>query len=297
MPEQDLAVEAFRALRAAFFERTGVPVPFPLRPKRNTQDDPFDEYVAKVLGQKLPRVTCARAPGPLITPDLVLMRKRLCEGASRATLAKDLDRIVAIEVKKLERGTSGAIARPSGMDYNTTPPCGLVRVYGQDGQPLDIRSFYLFVCQEPAKRRGHKTLSSLVLCDGNALNADFDYYLSVVGERTKRVDLGTYGNGADRTRPMVIFGNPLGCPALDHHVTLVHPRPDLATAPAPMRLAHVLKRTRTDGTVADFFCFRWGTDVPDGWEVTTLRDPFPVPHRVRRTQRRGRFRLAIQPAD
>ena len=42
----DLPVEVFVRLRRRFFDGAGRPVPFPLRPKRNTQDDPFDEFLA-----------------------------------------------------------------------------------------------------------------------------------------------------------------------------------------------------------------------------------------------------------
>ena len=118
--------------------------------------------------------------------------------------------MMGIEVKKLERGQDGKIARASGLDYNSTPPCGAIRVYDASGQPLDMRGFYLFVCLERGKRVGTNWLSALALCDGNALNADFDYYLAVAGERSKEIGVGTYGDGANRNRPMVIFANPLG---------------------------------------------------------------------------------------
>jgi hypothetical protein len=70
-------------LRRAFFDGQGAPKPFPLREKRNTQDDPFDEYVHGLLTEGLPaRSECVKAPGPLITPDLVVMRKAACSGVA-----------------------------------------------------------------------------------------------------------------------------------------------------------------------------------------------------------------------
>src|SRR5215210_3325340 len=129
----DLTAEAFLLLRDAFFDVATMPTPYELRDKRNTQDDPFDEYVHKLLDEGLPGVKVEKATGPLITPDLVLMRLDLCEGAPREVLKSDLNRIAGVEVKKLERTASGGIARASGMDYNTTPPCGTVRVYDGDG--------------------------------------------------------------------------------------------------------------------------------------------------------------------
>ncbi|HSH81898.1 MAG TPA: hypothetical protein VLA19_25510 [Herpetosiphonaceae bacterium] len=104
------------------------------------------------------------------------------------------------------------------MDYNTTPPCGTLRVYDANNTALDIPGFYLFVCQEDVQD-GKKQLTALVLCDGNALNADFDFYLSVTGTRTKGIGLGTYDDGFNRNRPMLVFPNLLGAPQLDRMVS------------------------------------------------------------------------------
>lgn len=125
----DLTFEAFAILRDHFFDRNGLPKPFPLREKRNTQDNPLDEYICDVLRDHLQDSECVPSPGPLISPDLVLLRPDRCNNASRAALRADLTRIVGIEVKKLERTESGSVARSSGLDYNTTPPCGVIRVY------------------------------------------------------------------------------------------------------------------------------------------------------------------------
>lgn len=148
----DLTTESFSILRNSFFGKGAKPKSFRLRDKRNTQDDPLDEYIRKVLSEHLPSgVDCLKAPGPLITPDLVVLRREVCKGTTKATLAANLTQIVAIEVKKLERTRNDKIARLSGMDYNTTPPCGTVRVYDSSGASLDIRGFYLFVCQETVR--------------------------------------------------------------------------------------------------------------------------------------------------
>ena len=125
----DIPVEAFLTLRHRFFTPTGEPIPFPLRDKRNTQDDPFDEFLATDVLESVHGISCLKAPGPLITPDLVLYRPDRCARAPRADVGNDLDSILAIEVKKLERTDAGGVARASGLDYNTTPPCGRVRVY------------------------------------------------------------------------------------------------------------------------------------------------------------------------
>ena len=74
----------------------------------------------------------------------------------------------------------------------------------------------MFVCLEQAPGTENVMLSALALVDGNVLNEDFALYLSVTGERTKRIDLGTFSDGADRNRPMLIFSNPLGIPERQH---------------------------------------------------------------------------------
>jgi hypothetical protein len=87
----DLATTAFLALRSRFFNADCEPIPFSLRPKRNTQDDPFDEMLATVALAKLPGLTCDKASGPLITPDMALYRPGQCEGVFTQYLDDDLD--------------------------------------------------------------------------------------------------------------------------------------------------------------------------------------------------------------
>lgn len=295
----DLLAEVFLLLQEAFFDKNSTPVTYRLRDKRNTQDDPLDEYIHGVLSRGLSTgAVGVRAPGPLITPDLVVMRPDLCNGASRVVLGSDLTIIAAIEVKKLERTEAGTIARASGMDYNTTPPCGTVRVYEQSGLPLDIRGFYLFVCQEAIKGSTRRyQLSALVLCDGNLLNADFQHYLSIVGERRKQIGLGTYRDGANRSRPMLIFANPLGVTELDRRVTLIHPADDLARKFPPLRRVGVIRRSIPTGGQTELHCYRLRRDVSGQHHDFELVDPFPVPDRDVSTQPRGRFRLDIRPGD
>jgi hypothetical protein len=295
----DLTTESFLILRSSFFSKGEKPKPFRLRDKRNTQDDPLDEYIHRLLSDQLPvDADCLKAPGPLITPDLVVLRPEICKKAARETLISNLTHIVAIEVKKLERTQGGTIARPSGMDYNTTPPCGTVRVYDSSGATLDIRGFYLFACQEAVRvQSGRYLLSALVLCDGNLLNEDFNYYLSIVGERVKEIGLGTYGNGANRTRPMLIFSNPLSASQLDYSITLIHSRNDLERDIPQLQQVGIIKRTMQQGGTRLFYCYRLADDVPKDHRPFELLDPFPLPARTEKTQPRGRFRLNFQPAN
>ena len=48
------------------------------------------------------------------------------------------------------------------MDYNSTPPCKTVRVYAATKTALDIRGFYLFVCQEIADQDCQFKVTALV---------------------------------------------------------------------------------------------------------------------------------------
>ena len=120
----DLPTVTFLRLRQRFFDSDGRPIPFQLRDKRNTQDDPLDEFLADNVLTHLEGVTCIRAPGPLIAPDFVLYR----EGA-KINRTDDLNQIVGIEVKKVERTPQGAVARATGLDFNTTPPCDDFNLY------------------------------------------------------------------------------------------------------------------------------------------------------------------------
>lgn len=138
-------------------------------------------------------------------------------------------------------------------------------------------------------------LSALALCDGNVLNEDFDLYLSAVGQREKEIGLGTYGNGANRHRPMFIFANPLGIPELDNAVTLVHSDSTLAERETGLRTAHRLIRA-AKGEERIFYCYRLAAEIGTSHSITDLKNPFPTPSsRSIRTQSRGRFRLPIEP--
>ncbi len=239
MPLSDLTVDTFLILRNAFFNEDGSPKTFFLRDKKNTQSDPLDEHIASVLSQQLKDSSCQKSKGPLTSPDMVIARERECDKVPQEVLRTDVSRIVAVEVKKLERTKSGKVARASGLDYNTTPPCGTVRIYYavNDGRELHIRGYYLFVCLEKASNESITNeevlgkneevlgkpvfMSALTLCDGNILNRDFDYYRKITGKREKSIRLGTYGDGVNRNRPMTIFANPLGAKEFDYSVTLI----------------------------------------------------------------------------
>jgi hypothetical protein len=270
----------------------GTPVRFELRQKRNTQDDPLDEYLHGVLREGLPGCMVQRAAGPLISPDMVIARKPWAEPMKHGGELLDASRIIGLEVKKIERQRGGRVSRPSGVDYNSTPPCQRVRVYALNGDPLDIPGFYLFACLEPVEQA--VVVTAFVLCVGSALNQDFEYYQTVVGRREKAIGLGTYGDGADRLRPMIIFANPLGFSSLDRAATLVHERADLESQFSELRFVGAIRRQPKDAEADAFVfpCYRMASDVASNSVPFDVTEPFPTPmHRQVRTTRRGMFRI------
>ena len=195
-----------------------------------------------------------------------------------------------------------------------------MRIYthDRDDSELDIKGFYLFVCQEPVPEASRTyRLTALVLCDGDLLNEDFGYYISIVGRRSKEIGLGTYGDGANRVRPMLIFSNPLGAPFLDRRSTLIHSRADLASRYPALHWVGVIDRSvRAEGGFGSsavdalverglsgedrsethtFHCYRDRRDVAADTESFHERDPFPTPRRSRETALRGRFVIDIRP--
>ena len=288
----DLATQAFLTLRSHLYSGPDDPTPLDLRDKRNTQDDPFDEYLAETVFDSIDGVETAKA-SPLTTPDIVLYRSGTLAGSEKDDLEDTLDTILAIEVKKLERNKSGSVARPGGLDYNTTPPCGKVRVYDEQDRALDIRAFYLFVCLEEAPSDSSQNIvTAAALVDGNAINRDFELYLSITGEREKEIGLGSYGEGMDRQRPMMVFPNPLGWARINDQATLIHPRQDLSQDAGELEKLFDVTRSVDNGDSHLFGCYQHSDDVPKGWSVREIENPFPVPaDRKRRTQQRGRFTL------
>lgn len=287
----DLPIRVFLILRDNFFDATGKPKTFRLRDKLSTQDDPLDEYLAKSLADELGEDFRVVKASPLVSPDLAIYRKQFLDTQSiKKGSCEDLDRILALEVKKLNRTSSGSTARRSGVDYNTTPPCGKVRVYTQKDEPLDVRAFYVFVCQEKSSDEGSYELTALTLCDGNSLNMDFNLYLSAVETREKEIQLGTYTDGLNRNRPMFVFSNPLGLSELDHKATLIHPINDLDERCDRLGKVFRLIRTTKDSQNV-FWCYRYKVDIEPAHVVLDIRD-FPTPSkRTKKTQSRGKLRL------
>ncbi|MEU3030359.1 hypothetical protein ACPCBC_24540 [Streptomyces incarnatus] len=289
----DLPAMAFTILSEAFFDDRGRSVPFQLRDKRNTQDDPFDEYVADLLHEQLPaEAIVLRADKPLVSPDAVIARPEEYELLRQGGVDYDPGAIFGLEVKKVDLGRNGKPARSTGLDYNSTPPCATVRVYAEDGNEIRIPGFYLFVALQGNEEGGMVQVHSMALVAGAALNKDVDLYDRITGTRTKQIGLGTYGDGANRVRPMLLFSNPLGWEWMLGAATLISERNDLADDPS---LAHVRDMTRTvsPGVPEIFHCYRLSKLSPPVEE--TAHNPFPQPlKRKEETAQRGRFEIDLR---
>lgn len=291
--DRDLSAEAFVVLRRALFDGDGNPVPFWLRDKRNTQDDPLDEHLIGVLAEELESDSThvQPSPGPLISPDMALfdrtaVRRRL-EGGDPFSR----EEIVGIESKKLERTATGRVARATGLDFNTTPPSEELIVLGPDDERLIIPGSYLFTILE--SENDDDQITALVLCDGALLNEDVELYKRIVSVREKEIGLGSYADGVDRKRPMMIFSNPLSVSEFEEIPTLISGDDELESRYGDdLQRVGTVKRTRADGSKGAFSCYRVVEDV-DRSSSFELEDPFPEPARTETTQSRGRFRLDL----
>lgn len=279
-----LLVTTFSVLRNHFFDSKGRPIRFKLREKKNTQDDPFDEYISNLLDKELKKqgAHCQKAPGPLISPDMVVYKQM-----------EEKIVIFGIEVKKLERYVkNGPVARRTGLDYNSTPPCGTVNIYNSNDKEMPIKCFYLFACLE-MDRLDNNYVSAMCLCDGSILNDDYDLYKEITGTREKSIGIGTYGDGANRDRPMLIFANPLGCTLLDHKITLISGL-DLQENNGNIGLKWRFIRKDISGNERVFYTYLSKDDIDESAGVSDVFEPFPRPQkREVKTQGRGRFRLLL----
>jgi hypothetical protein len=156
-----------------------------------------------------------------------------------------------------------------------------------------LPGFYLFLCVEAASP-GACRIRALALCDGGVLNEDVELYETRTGLREKEIGLGSYGDGLDRQRPMLVFANPQGWKELDRTATLIHRRDDLADV-GQVRKVGLIERTNlsVEGQMPSIYtAYRATTDVAAGHASFTERDPFPaVKRRSETTQPRGRFLL------
>ncbi|WP_157251979.1 hypothetical protein [Nonomuraea typhae] len=285
----DLPASVFAILAQEFFDTTGAPVPFSLAGKGNTQDDPFDRHVAEILKDRLPADSLVvSAHKPLVSPDVVIARPEEYDLLTQGGADYDTRAIFGLEVKKVNLTANRTSARGSGMDYNTTPPCATIRVYTNRGKEIRIPGFYLFVVLEKALSPGDVFVHSLALVAGAALNKDVELYDKVTGRRKKAIDLGTYGDGLDRQRPMLVFSNPLGWSWMLNAATLISERDDLAMEQPITLVREIVRTTRLPDVAETFHCYRLSALHPALEEPAV--DPFPQPkNRTEETTPRGRF--------
>jgi hypothetical protein len=292
---KDLPAAVFLALASSLFDQSGLPAPFSLPDKRNTQDDPLDRHIGELLRNHLPNDLYVILSGkPLVSPDMIVARPE--EYALLRNGGEDLDQraIVALEVKKLEFDPTGKAARGSGMDYNSTPPCEVVKVIADDKRSeLLIPAYYLFVTLDILGEGVYQT-STLALVSGAALNRDVELYKRITGVRQKSIGLGSYGDGADRQRPMLIFANPLGWLWLTGAATLISEKDNLESEQPIIRTRQLI-RSVPNGADEIFHCYRL-RHLANGIEPPA-RDPFPTPkRRTTETVARGRFVISFDRA-
>jgi hypothetical protein len=196
--------------------------------------------------------------------------------------------LIGIEVKKLERDKHGRIARSAGLDYNSTPPSKTITAY-HDGSRIQLPGFYLFVCLEQ-ESRGKCKITAMALCDGGVLNEDIDLYSATTGQRKKQIGLGSYGDGLDRQRPMLVFPNPLGWSELDGTATLIHRSEELSDSRL-VRVGKVQRARPPARRKSVYSVYRDARDAKPGGEFDAV-NPFPsVARRSSKTQPRGRFHI------
>lgn len=191
----------FYILCEHFFSEDGTKRKFKLSSKTTVVSDPFVEYLDENIFSKIKfkknKIHCIVAPSH-ISPDLAFY-----EDENGTT-----DNLFGIEVKT-SKSKSGDI------NFNSTPPCGkiLLEVNGEDAI---VPSYYLFVQLTSSNDTEDNMfeIGTMMLIDGDFINSDFELYLEATGVREKRIDLGSYGDGMDRQRPMFVFPNPLGIPGV-----------------------------------------------------------------------------------
>lgn len=182
------------------------------------------------------------------------------------------------------------------MDYNSTPPCETVRVYSSRNEEIIIPAYYLFALLGQMGE-GQAYVETMALVTGSALSKDTDLYDRITGKRKKSIHLGTYGDGADRQRPMLVFANPLGWPWMQGKATLISDRDDLHVESG--ELANVRQITRAwqfpnegNSRLERFHCYRLA--VLDSRYEGSVHEPFPTPkNRKEETAQRGRFKIDL----
>lgn len=280
----DLSLDYFKILRNHFFDEKFSSVPFYLKLKKNTQDDPFDTYLSESQFN-IPNACRARAPGPLITPDFVFYRNPLPNSFS----CLDTTQIIGVENKRIELRPS-EIPRLSSIDFNSTPPCGKIRIFKNDN-PFDIRGFYLVSIIDSDKSNAYqKIMKAFCLVDGDFFNNDFNFYLESVGPREKKIEIGSYKDGIDRVRPMFVFPNPICLDDLSSCASLIHEAADLDKLDSSIVKTHKIIRS-SNNNKNTFYVYRSKIDCDNLNSIKIIENPFLDKKLKKETSQRGKFKL------
>lgn len=198
-----LLPRVFYTICKHFFAEDGTKLRFNLTTKSTVVSDPFVEYLDENVFSNIKpisgRVVQSIVAPSHLSPDLAFYEEK------KTKKSKIPNELFGIEVKT-SKSKSGDI------NFNSTPPCGKV-VVDVNGEEKIIPCYYFFVQLTPLEEDEEDNMfeiGTMMLVDGDFINSDFDLYLEATGVREKRIDLGSYGDGMDRQRPMFVFPNPLG---------------------------------------------------------------------------------------
>lgn len=256
----NLVPKVFYKLCKHFFIEDGHKCRFHLPYKETVVSDPFVEYLSKnVFNNKFKinkkPVKTIVAPSH-VSPDLVFY-------------TGDVENIFGLEVKTTKQ-VSG------DMNFNSTPPCGRVVVEIGDVETI-IPCYYLVVQLEEIEKEYE--IGTMAMIDGDFINKDFDLYKEATGIREKRIDLGTYGDGMDRQRPMFVFPNPLGIPGIrSERSTLISKEDFLKEGMCWDELGKVAILKREDS----FYAYQ---------AIRMLNEPFTTVERSTETKQRQRLKI------
>lgn len=218
-----------------------------LNPKITRQDDPFDKWIAEnAANLNLPNLKI-HTSGPLIHPDVVIEHKK----------DNTLD-YLGVEIKKLNATDKGKDPRGVTLDYNSTIPCGTLRIYRRNREYLDIKGYYLFVLLDQNQAELERQVFNFIFCDGDLLNDDFELHQRSKTSNISEYGIGSYAEASVRHRDMYNFPNPLdsNIPELADQVSLIHESGDLENRYPDLVKTHSIKRNRRDQTTRYFYIYR-----------------------------------------
>jgi hypothetical protein len=248
----------FYSICSHFFTEDGSKKRFKLPAKSSVVSDPFVEYLHDNVFVDVFHVV---AP-PHVCPDLAFFHFGVNDSVHG---------LFGLEVKT-SKSKSGDI------NFNSTPPCGQV-VVEVSGEDRTIPCYYLFAQLILVDKEFYE-IGSMMMVDGDFINADFDLYLEATGIREKKIDLGSYGDGMDRQRPMFVFPNPLGIKGVrSERTTLITKYNDLVPGRED-EITKVAHLRRQDG--AQFYAYQ---------AVRHLNGPFTKVTRRVETKERSKLKI------